>query len=192
MWPVLRPLDEIDAEPLGPLSPRLGDVIAFRPPGEEHVVAHRLLTIHPEGLLTRGDNCVAPDAWLVSPDAVLGRVTSVVRRGRRRRIHGGLLGRCTAGATRARNTACRLAVAVLRRPYHVLARISPLRLQPRVAGFHRPGGTEFELLLGRRSIGRWLPGPKEWAIRAPYRLLVDPRSLPRPVNEATAAEEQDG
>ena len=101
MLPVLRPLDQIGVEPLGPVSPRRGDVIAFRPPGEKYAVAHRVLAVRPEGLLTRGDNCASSDPWLVGPKAVLGRVTFAMRSGHRRRVHGGLLGRCVAAGVRA-------------------------------------------------------------------------------------------
>jgi len=64
-----------------------------------------------------------------------------------------------------------------------------------VAAFRRAGGTEFELLLGRRSVGKWLPAREEWAIRVPYRLVIDVRSLPRPVSSGeapVAAEGEDG
>ena len=184
MWPVLRPLDELDVTP-GPL--RLGDVIAFPPPDEEHVVAHRLVAIGPEGLQTRGDNCRAKDPWRVDPDRVLGRVTAVVRNGRRRRMLGGLAGQWIAATVRVGSGVRDLLVLVLRPVYHVLAALSPVRLRPRVAVFRRADGPQYGLLLGKRSIGQWRREAGTWAIRAPYRLIVDARSLPPP----TGPEKQD-
>jgi hypothetical protein len=32
--------------------------------------------------------------------------------------------------------------------------------------------------MGRRVIGRWLPGMSRWHIRRPFRLFVDEASLP--------------
>jgi hypothetical protein len=39
-------------------------------------------------------------------------------------------------------------------------------------------GKELQLLMGRRVIGRWLPGMSRWHIRRPFRLFVDEASLP--------------
>jgi hypothetical protein len=32
--------------------------------------------------------------------------------------------------------------------------------------------------MGRRVVGRWLPGMTRWYIRRPFRLFVDEESLP--------------
>ena len=43
---------------------------------------------------------------------------------------------------------------------------------------NRDGETELQLLMGRRVIGRWLPGRTGWSIRRPFRLFVDEAALP--------------
>jgi hypothetical protein len=52
------------------------------------------------------------------------------------------------------------------------------RLKLHVLSFSKPTGTEYQLLLGKKVIGRLLPGAKEWSIRPPFRLLVAESSLP--------------
>ncbi len=77
MWPALRDGDRARWEPLsGPV--REGDVLVVRSGGA--FVAHRVISTEP--VLLRGDNCVAVDPP-VNPDAILGRVIEVERRGAR-------------------------------------------------------------------------------------------------------------
>jgi hypothetical protein len=54
----------------------------------------------------------------------------------------------------------------------------PNNIKTKVISFDRAEGTELQLLLGRRVIGRWLPGMTQWLIRRPFRLFVDEGSLP--------------
>ena len=76
-------------------------------------------------------------------------------------------------------------VSFLLRPgYHRLARAGifkrwlPKQIEIRVISVNQPEGTELHLRLGRRVIGRWLPGHNGWQIRRPFRLFVDEAALP--------------
>lgn len=64
------------AVPVGDL--RRGDVITFRPPassGVDGLVTHRIVSIGPRGILTRGDAEPARDPWVLEPrQATLPRV----------------------------------------------------------------------------------------------------------------------
>jgi hypothetical protein len=51
-------------------------------------------------------------------------------------------------------------------------------MKTKVISFDRAEGLELQLLMGRRVIGRWLPGMTQWLIRRPFRLFVDEASLP--------------
>jgi hypothetical protein len=53
----------------------------------------------------------------------------------------------------------------------------PLLPPARVLAFKRPNGVELHLLLGRRVIGRRLPGHTRWQIKRPFRLLFPPSYL---------------
>jgi hypothetical protein len=51
-------------------------------------------------------------------------------------------------------------------------------MRPRVISFNREGGTELQLVMGRKVIGRRLEGKSGWNIRRPFRLFVDEEALP--------------
>lgn len=52
-----------------------GDPIMFWSPADfSQTVTHRVAEVLPEGLITRGDANNVDDAWVVPPEAVLGRV----------------------------------------------------------------------------------------------------------------------
>jgi len=64
------------AVPVGDL--RVGDVITFRPPagsGADGLVTHRIVSVGPEGIRTRGDAEPVRDPWVLHPrEATLPRV----------------------------------------------------------------------------------------------------------------------
>ena len=77
MRPALREGDWLRVEPLeGRGAPQPGDVVVTKL--GSHLVAHRLLEIHEELAVTRGDACRASDPPLPI-DSLLGRVVEVRR-----------------------------------------------------------------------------------------------------------------
>ena len=185
MNPALKPGDRLDTVPYDRQKIRRGDVVVFTSPADGSKVVHRVVSVDSKGIKTRGDNCNRVDPWVLSTDKIVGRVISVQRRNRRRRIFGGYLGRVFTGTARALITLDLGASFLLRPFYDRLARSGILRCwvptwtKPRVIEFSRYGETELQLLMGRWVIGRRLPGMARWNIRRPFRLFVDEDSLPR-------------
>ncbi len=184
MNPTLMSGDRLHTVPCDWQEIRRGDVIVFISPTDESKVVHRVVSVDANGIGTRGDNCNCIDPWVLSPDQIVGRVISVQRGNRRRRIFGGYLGRVFAGTARALHAIDSHASVLLRPVYDRLARSGILRRwvqtwkEPRVIAISRSGKIELQLLMGRRVIGRWLPGMTQWHIRRPFRLFVDEASLP--------------
>ena len=92
MVPAFRPGDVVTIESKALTAIRPGDVVVYRghgPSGEPTDVVHRVLSVTPDGLLTRGDSNPSADEGRVTQDALIGRVTHVERHGRLRRAPGG-------------------------------------------------------------------------------------------------------
>ncbi len=163
---------------------RRGDVVVFTPPGADYKIIHRVVSIHSQGIKTRGDNNNELDQWVLKPDQILGRVVSAQRGNRRRRIFGGPMGSLFALTIRVIHAVDLCLSPLLRPAYKELAKVSiftrllPAQMRPRVISLNRAAGEELQLLMGRLVIGRWLPGMTRWHISRPYRLFVDEATLP--------------
>jgi hypothetical protein len=184
MNPTLKPGDCLLILPYDGRKVCTGDVIVFIPPAGHSQIVHRVVSVDPSGIKTRGDNCNQVDDWVLSPEHILGRVISARGVNRRRRIFGGPLGGLFAVAVRVTH-AVDLCVSFLLRPAYdefakagIFIRLLPAKMRPRVISFDRSEGKELQLLMGRRVIGRWMPGKTGWHIRRPFRLFVDEASLP--------------
>lgn len=163
---------------------RAGDVVVFVSPEDGSKVVHRVISVNSDGIRTRGDNSYHEDAWVLSREHIIGRVVAAQRGNRRRRVFGGPLGRLFAASVRVIRAIDSRVCSLLRPAYEELAkggiffRLLPAQTRPRVVSFDRAAGKELQLLMGRRVIGRWLPGMSRWHIRRPFRLFVDEASLP--------------
>ena len=184
MHPALKPGDRLQVIPSNGQKVRRGDVVIFVPPGSECRIVHRVVSIDAEGIKTRGDNNYDLDQWILRSDHILGRVVSAQRGKRRRRIFGGLMGQLYHSVVRAINL-CNSSVSAMLRPSYdrlaksgIFRRCLPAKMRPRVISLNRAAGKELQLHLGRRIIGKWLPGHKGWHIRRPFRLIVNEESLP--------------
>ena len=82
MFPFIREGDAITIAPLKPSSPRLGDVVAFTPPGTQKLLVHRVIGKKGDSYLIRGDNAPAADGFLPR-SRIIGRVILVERNGKR-------------------------------------------------------------------------------------------------------------
>ncbi len=185
MNPTLKPGDRLHIIPCDGRKIQRGDVVVFIPPAGDSKIIHRVVSVNSHGIRTRGDNCNQLDPWILDPDHILGRVVRSRRRNRRRRVFGGPVGRLLAVAIRGIHSIDSSVSELLRASYIRLARVGtfrrflPASIEPRVISLSRPVGTELQLIIGRRVIGRWLPGMTRWHIRRPFRLFVDEDSLPR-------------
>jgi len=188
MNPTLKALDKHQVEPYGDSKIQCGDVIVFLPPGGDHKVTHRVISVESQGIRTQGDNNSNVDVWLLSHDDILGKVVYVQRKNRRLRIYGGLIGQVLAAALRVRARIIHVInsrISSLLHPvYHwlvqsgIFKRWRSASMKTRLLSFNRLTGVEWQLLMGQRVIGRCLPGQEQWQIRRPFRLFVDVASLP--------------
>ena len=192
MNPALKPGDQLWIKPYKGQKIQCGDVVVFISPGDGFGVVHRVVSLDSSGIRTQGDNNNRVDPWLLSHEEILGRVFSAERGNRRRKVFGGLIGQLLGVAIRAIH-AIDVSVCSLFRPaYYRLAMAGVFRrwlpnkiLKMRVISFDRAEGVELQLLMGRRVIGRWLPGMTRWLIRRPFRLFVDENSLPENTAEVS-------
>jgi signal peptidase I len=186
MNPLLVNGDGLHIVPYSGRAIRPGDVIVFIQPGGETKIVHRVVSVDAKGIKTRGDNATTVDPWTLTPDHILGRVTYIQRKNRRRIILGGFIGRMKAYSFRCARLVNAVVSFLLHPVYHRLSRSTLLRktlhgiLKPRVLFFRRPDGMELQLVVGHRLIGRRLPGKENWEIKRPFRLCVDEALLPGP------------
>ena len=184
MNPTLKASDILQVVPYKGGKIQRGDVIVFRPPGSNHMVTHRVISVNAQGIRTRGDKNSDIDSWILSPDCIIGHAVSAKWGDKRRSIYGGLRGRLYSLGVRAIHIIDSKISSLLHPIYHRLARTGtlrrwlPARTQTRVLSFDRSAGTELQLLMGRRVIGRLLPAKNQWVIRRPFRLFVNEASLP--------------
>jgi signal peptidase len=184
MSPTLKPGDRLQVVPDAGRKVRRGDVIVFSYPKDGPQITHRVMAVDSSGIRTRGDNNTDIDPWLLSPDDILGRVDYAQRGNRKRRVFGGPAGELVALSRRTIRIIDKRTSPLMHPLYSGLARSRFLSRWPRhwiktrVVSFHRPGGTELQLLLGRHVIGRCLRGETRWRIRRPFRVLVDETRLP--------------
>ena len=184
MLPILRAGDILEVRPYGTQAVRRGDVIVFSSHGQGgRRVVHRAIRVRGGGIVTRGDNSDRPDALVLSPDEVIGRVISADRDGRRLTVHGGGTGlvvrRGALALRRVRQWMSRILGPAYRRVSRgaPLSRFLPSSLSVRMISIRRAKGTEHQILLGTRVVGRLPPGSADWLIRPPYRLFVNEASL---------------
>jgi hypothetical protein len=184
MSPTLKPGDYLAILPYGERALRRGDVVLFRPPGEERLIAHRLVEVDSMGLKARGDNNDRLDPWTLLPKSILGRVVRVERRGHFHTLRGGPVGELYGRAIRCL-TMSRLALFRIFRPaYRWAARtgwlrqVLPFRPRTRVVAIRRPNGIELQLVAGRFVLGRRPAGSKQWYIKRPLAPFLDLSRLP--------------
>ncbi len=191
MVPTFAPGDLLTVRPYDSTRIRPGDVIVFRSPESGDLITHRVVEAREDGLVTCGDNPDSPvDPWILSPAEVVGRVESVERGGRVRRVWGGSVGLASHRIRRHHARLCRLwrraISAVLRRcglgmwlARLALWRVLPPSRRPRVLAVRRPCGTELLLVFGAKVIGRAAPSGRFWSIRFLYLPFVDRAFLRR-------------
>ena len=196
--PSMNPLfvdgDGLHIVPYEDRAIRPGDVIVFVPPGGETKIVHRVISADMQGIKTKGDNAGASDPWVLTPDNILGRVTYIQRRNKKRNICDGFMGRVMACAFHWMHRGDAVISFLLHPVYQGLCRSTFLRkrlhrlVKPRVLSFRRPEGMEQQLVVGHRLIGRRRPGKGYWEIRRPFRLCVDESLLPKQLPDESTRE----
>ena len=183
MRPTLKAGDLLAIAPYNGQAPRIGDVIVFQTPGEEKHITHRVISITPQGVRTRGDNNNLVDPYFLRQENIIGRVTHAERGQRKKVIVGGYAGYLQARVLyvlRVVRPHVRIALAY---PYRLLYRsgifqpILSRLFMVRVVSFQRTQGVELQLLWGRRIIGLLSAGAEQWVIRPPFKLVVREEDL---------------
>lgn len=184
MGHTFRPGDLLYVVPRGRKEIRCGDVVVFIAPATEKQIVHRVVSVDPQGIRTRGDSSWKEDDYLLKPDHILGRVMYAKGKRRWRRVHGGVRGKWCAFKVRiVRRVEFGISSWILPRLRRMplvetLRRVMQKRLPTRIIAINRSEGTELQLLLGRVVMGRLLPGRKTWNLWWPTRLFVGQESLP--------------
>jgi signal peptidase len=184
MSPLFRPGDRILFDPCRIENLRRGDVIIFNAPGQEERVVHRVFTIGSSGIRTKGDANLSRDSWELRQEDIIGRAVTLERGSKITPVTGGLAGHLAARILGMIRRLDHRSSWVLHPVYHCLSRSGiarrfvPVSMAPRIINLKRQDGTEKQLLMGKKVIGRRLPGEPTWRIRRPFRLFVDERTLP--------------
>ena len=195
MNPTLREPEIMEIKPYVGRPLRVGDVAFFLPPEADQPVVHRVVRVTPAGISTLGDNNTQVDTFLLQPKSIKGQVVAVWRGQKRRKIAGGYQGRLTNRWLRWRRVVER-GVSLLLRPLYrtlshrgLIAWALPASFRPRVVVFQVRGRDQFQLLLGKRIIGRYNDQRHQWHIQRPFQLFVDGKRLPRPQDRDRANRE---
>jgi signal peptidase I len=184
MMPLLKPGDWLLLGPYGEHKVVRGDVVVFPPRDRRRHIAHRVVSVGPEGIRTRGDRALEDDPWIVSPKEILGRVSSSWGKTGFRNIHGGWRGFLQAKAAGHLYSISLGRPSILSVIYHrtaswgPLRRFFPLDAKTRVIRFERSRGSQWQLLLGKHVIGLRPSEDASWMIRRPFLLFLDPKRLP--------------
>jgi Signal peptidase, peptidase S26 len=194
MNPLFREGDMLEVVPYHGREIELGDVVAFSPPEKPGKVIHRVVAVKPGGLVTKGDNCVAVDDWILTPGDILGKVVAIHRQGRVLPVPE--QAPASLYLLKGRQWCDRAVSRLLQPLYHRLARSGLFTgrlgewMKPKVFYFSRAEGPEWQLWWGNLLIGRKLPHQTHWSIRRPFRLLVDETTLPHQLPESSRSIEQ--
>jgi signal peptidase I len=159
-------------------------VIVFDSPLEKKSITHRVIAVTRSGIYTRGDNNRAPDPWRLKPKHITGRVDRIKKGKKTETIINGRAGMWLARFLYARNYAKRILYKVLRPVYRAINKVNFLPvlfhqiMAAKIVVFKKADHKELQLLLGKHVIGRKVVG-KKWRVKLPYRLLINPRLLPK-------------
>jgi signal peptidase I len=193
MYPTLRGLDIITVSPYNGREVKCGDIIVYISPITSNIkIAHRVIRISPDGIITRGDNLKVNDSWIVPNGAVIGKVESVRRNRKLFKAKNGPVGQIIGYSHYVKLLSLdfiRKRIYVLISPlfisiYRFLSRSGIFRIwipapwKPRLMSFSKPEGLELRLLMGKRKVAVHTPFSKRWIIKKPFKLFIDEKSLP--------------
>ena len=188
MFPTLKTGDILRMVPYKEGAVRIGDVVVFHSPYGRTPIVHRVVSVDKKGIKTKGDNKIAIDDCILQSNDIIGRVVSAQRGKKEVKILDGFPGRIYASTLEAGKRMDMVVSTILRPAYRWLTQTGIFRklfsrwIHTQVLCFKSGDGVEMQLQLGRRIIGRRLPGQNRWYIRRPFRLFVDEHTLPEAQN----------
>lgn len=184
MYPTLREGDLLGVTAYASRPPRVGDVVVCTPPDAGERVVHRIVSVTPRGIQTRGDSNSRIDPWQLDATHIHGHVAAAWRGQRGRAIAGGRIGLWRAAFSVWRWRHLRAAFSWgrgqpwrrrLRGWLHAIGRCC---WNPQVIIVQSAGGPVARAMLGQRVIGRYARARQAWRIDWPFRLFIAPHHLP--------------
>lgn len=165
---------EIDLKELAP-----GQVVIFRlhdPDDKDKEVVHRVISLTPNGLITRGDHNHHIDPDLLTADNLVGLVTHFERNGITRQVGGGFCGLQHARCCHTRLKLWRCIKNLGRRPYTWLRNSAlikhlwrPSIIKVRVKS---EDGPLVKYVFRGRTVAQWWPELKRWECDHPFDLVI--------------------
>jgi signal peptidase I len=190
MYPTFRALDVLYFNPYAGREIKPGDIIIFKGPEKDENIVHRVFSIGPEGIVTRGDNCRNPDPWALHEEDVIGRVVFIRRDKRFKAMLNTPSRRAYVALTRAYDRIKPIVMSILSIPYHGFIRLNVFKsylsavFKPVVVRIDRGSREELYVNIGSICIGRYLAHKKYWQIRPPFKFFIDEKALVARVSEA--------
>ncbi len=185
MYPTLKAGDGLKLEPYKSASEvRVGDVISYPYPGRPYDVVHRVITIEPDGVVTRGDNNNKIDPYVVAYDDIIGKVIATKRKTRMIAVKGGTAGLAIHNFMLFRKYFMQYGLAPIRMVSNLLAASKLLTVfhplfKIRVITITRNGQKTYLLMLGKKAIGTKAEGSDEWSIKFPFKHFIDKSRIGR-------------
>lgn len=179
MYPTLTGQDILEIDPAGTVNPKKGDVIMFEQPGEDSIIVHRVISVTPGGIITRGDNAGGVDPWIVDPREIKGRVIAAWRGAKRRIIRGGQRGRLAVYAFRLAGFFLKPLFDILQLSVSrlsgggMLSFLLPAGMNPRILLFRSERTVTMRLLMGKRQVGIYDDRTGKWIIGKAARFFID-------------------
>ena len=196
MTGTFRPGDRLVIEPVPLADIVAGDVVAFVPPTDQVAQppwVHRVVSVRPDGLVTRGDNNSHADAVLVTAENLQGRGTRVERKTGLYSVQGGRRGRWRARALRARRALRTVIANITRRPYRWLraSGLVPRLWRPVVVRLvvTTENGPLVKYVCGQRTVAWWWPEEGRFKCRKPYDLVISEPVKARPPSNTSRMHE---
>lgn len=154
-----------------------GDIIVYAEQAHDDLkTIHRVVSISPKELITQGDNCPNPDSHPVTKQHLIGKVSTVDRKGKPRQIAGGATGLRHATKLRTIKQFKTLLYPILHPPYLFIGKIivKHLNWQPKIHQIQikSSSGTITKQIHNNKTIAHWNPRTKEWCCKKPYDLIL--------------------
>lgn len=154
-----------------------GDVIVFHGHDDRSSrVVHRVISVSPDGLITRGDNNLRDDPTPIGFDRVVGRVERANLRGQFRPVVGGWRGLWLARTLRAKLQIRTILRGGFREPYRWLraSRLVRYLWKPSFSKVWLAGedGPWVKFVHRGRTVARWWPKRNQFECRKPYDLVL--------------------
>lgn len=195
MDPILLEGDLLEVLPYKDEQVKIGDIIVFYSPKSDAIIAHRAVSVKPDGICTRGDNNRFDDSWCLHRSAVIGKVISATRYQKRRDVQGGLLGLVLARWRHRWYKLGRMCIYLIYTIYRFIPCLSILSqkilpslgvhfIKPKVAVFKANDNRKIILLSGERIIGEYSTINGQWHINFLFSFFIDRSALPDLKNEA--------